>query len=117
MAAIKPICDWTGASGQQYEYEIWTLPAERDLKPDGNYIYARRNQGGRWVPIYIGEGNLAERASDSHHKARCIKQKGATHFHCGLNSTLAARRAEEQDLLARYRNAYQPNGCNERPGG
>ena len=117
MAASRPTYNWTGASGQQYHYYISALPAQLDPDQDGNYIYAWKNQEGEWVPIYIGEGNLAERASDSHHQARCIKQKGATHFHCGLNPPLAARQAEEQDLLARYQNAYQPNGCNERPGG
>ncbi|NIM49072.1 MAG: hypothetical protein GTO22_07405 [Gemmatimonadales bacterium] len=106
-----------GASGEKYTYFIWELPAPLSPGQDGNYIYARQGPQGQWVPIYIGEGELADRASGSHHKADCIRRKGATHFHCHLNSPVEARRAEEWDLLRNYGNAYEPDGCNERPGG
>jgi hypothetical protein len=115
--AEHPTCTWTGGSGKQYKYFIWELPASLDPNQDGNYIYARRNPQNQWVPIYIGEGDLADRAGPNHHKADCIKRKGATHFHCHLKDEQAARRAEERDLLARYTNAYEPEGCNERAGG
>ena len=108
---------WKGRSGTNYKFFIYQLPASIDPDQDGNYIYAKKNREGAWVPVYIGEGDLGERSGPGHHKAKCIRSKGATHFHCHLNTKLANRRAEESDLLDRYTNAYVPGGCNERPGG
>ena len=110
-----PTCTWSGASGAGYTFYIFALHSPPRAGQVGNYIFAKRNAEGRWVPIYIGEGDLSERAGAGHHKAKCIKEKGATHFHCHLNSDVRARRAEEADLLARYKNAYKPLGCNEGP--
>ena len=110
-------CKWIGASGAEYVHYVYALPATFDPSQDGNYVYAKTNAEGLWVPIYIGEGDLATRASASHHQAACIKRKVATHFHCHLNPDERARRHEEVDLLGRYSNAYQPGGCNEKAWG
>ena len=115
--ADKPTCTWRGASGKTYTYYIWSLPASFGPNQDGNYIFSKKNPAGKWVPIYIGEGELASRVSDSHHQAACIRAKGATHVHVHLNSSERARKAEESNLLTNYTNAYKPNGCNEQPGG
>ena len=108
--------NWTGASGNQYMYHIWELPAHFNPKQDGNYIYSKLNERNLWVPIYIGQGDLKDR-TENHHQAICIKRKGATHIHVHLNAKEKDRTAEETDLLANYTNAYQPSGCNERVGG
>lgn len=115
--AERETCDWVGTSGRSYTYYIYSLPATLDPNQDGNYIYTKPNIQQQWVPIYIGEGDLADRASDNHHQATCIKRKGATHFHCHINAREQERSNEETDLLNNYAIAYQPNGCNERPGG
>jgi len=115
--AEHPTCIWNGASGTAYTYYIWQLPTKFDPNQDGNYIFSKKNTEGRWVPIYIGEGDLTTRVGESHHQATCIKNKGATHLHVHLNSSERTRVAEEVDLLARYTNAYKPGGCNEKPGG
>ena len=114
--ADHPTINWTGESGKQYKYYIWELPANFSENQDGNYIYSRLNENNRWVPIYIGQGDLKDR-TENHHQADCIKRKGATHIHVHLNGRKEDRLAEERDLLANYTNAYQPNGCNEREGG
>lgn len=111
-----PTCIWTGASGARYQYYIYNLPASFDPEQPGNYIYAKKDYGGMWVPIYIGQGDLNDRANN-HHQSTCIKSKGATHFHCHKNSVERNRLAEEDDLLANYNQAYAPTGCNERSGG
>lgn len=113
----RPKQVWTGAGGAEYTFFVYALPANPNPGQDGNYIYTKLNASGQWVPIYIGEGDLGERSGPGHHKAACIRQKGATHFHCHLNSDATARRQEETDLLARYTNAYEPSGCNGRVGG
>ena len=110
-------CVWKGASGAEYTYYIRKLPVSLKDGPDGNYIYAKKNPAGRWVPIYIGQGDLKDRSGPGHGKAHCIRQKGATHFHCHLKADEEERRIEEADLLRRFTNAYAPKGCNERPGG
>ena len=113
----RPMCTWIGKSGTEYTYYIWSLPANFDPNQDGNYIFSKENDKGLWVPIYIGEGDLADRISDNHHQANCIKRNGATHVHVHLNGEERNRTSEEADLLARYTNAYKPNGCNEKEGG
>lgn len=115
--ADQPQCKWTGRSGTDYMYVIHKLPVDFSANQDGNYIFSKKNDNGQWVPIYIGEGDLADRISDTHHQADCIKQKGATHIHEHLNPKEKDRTAEEKDLLARYENAYKPHGCNVKEGG
>jgi hypothetical protein len=110
-------CIWIGGSGTQYTYFIHPLPINFDPDQDGNYIFSKKNENGKWAPIYIGEGDLANRVNDNHHRAACIKRNGATHVHVHLNAVEAHRIAEEQDLLERYTNAYAPNGCNRKEGG
>jgi hypothetical protein len=109
-------CEWVGKSGTRYTYYIYALPASFNPNQLGNYIYAKKDSQGYWQPIYIGQGDLNDRANN-HHQAACIRQKGATHFHCHKNDTEQARLAEERDLLANYTQAYAPTGCNERAGG
>ncbi len=110
-------CTWVGDSGTEYSYFVHALPVNFDPNQSGNYIFSKKNDRGKWVPIYIGEGDLAERVNDNHHQAACIVRKGATHVHVHLNANKASRKAEEEDLLARYTNAYTPSGCNEKEGG
>lgn len=97
-------CTWTGQSGQQYVYKISELPCS--FTPGkGNYIYAKSTRPGWWTPIYIGEGELNERSDpNSHHKGECIKSQGATHFHWHSQhgTSQLKRRAEEQDLVAKW---------------
>ncbi len=87
--AEHPKCKWTGASGTPYTYFIWKLPASFGDNQDGNYIYTKKNSEGKWVPIYIGQGDLKDRA-ENHHQSDCISRKGATHIHVHLNSKESA---------------------------
>lgn len=108
---------WIGASGRRYTYFVYPVTISIAGDQDGNYIFTKQNSNRDWVAIYIGEGNLTDRISDEHHQVACIKSKGATHVHCHLNSDRQTRRREESDLLARFTNAYKPQGCNEKRGG
>ena len=103
--SLRPTCTWTGSSGAQYVYRIYPIgTAMKDVT--GNYIYAylsHVDEGGvsRWNPVYIGQGNLADRSDlNSHHKGFCIRRAGATHFHAHINTAKSARLVEERDLLA-----------------
>jgi hypothetical protein len=110
-------CTWTGATGADYVYFVHPRHPNINAGQDGNYIYARKNSEGLWVPVYIGEGDLSARATGDHHRLKCIDSKAATYVHMHLNSQKAVRLAEEKDLLARYTNALAPSGCNISPTG
>ena len=112
----SPTCKWIGASKTQYTYYIHELPISFQ-EVYGNYIYSKRNSKNRWVPIYIGEGELSDRISSAHHRAQCIQKKGATHVHVHTTSSKNQGKAEEEDLLGNYTNAYEPNGCNVKSRG
>jgi len=107
---------WVGASGREYRYFVYALPYGFKGGQDGNYIFARQEPEGKWVPVYIGQGDLGDRVGN-HHRAECIRRKGATHVHARLNASEADRREEEGDLLAAHPEAYVPAGCNEKEGG
>jgi hypothetical protein len=109
-------CTWTGESGRGYTYHVHALPISFNAGQLGNYIYSKLNANDQWVPIYIGQGDLGDRVSDSHHKAQCIKAKSATHVHVHLSATKKAAETEEADLLGYYANAFEPHGCNEASG-
>ena len=109
-------CSWIGKSGNSYVYEVFNLHVSLNVGQMGNYIYTKIVNG-RWRPIYIGQGDLGERIASSHHKAKCISQKGATHVHAHLNPRENDRVYEEKDLLANHLIAYEPIGCNEKIGG
>ena len=65
--ADSPTCTWTGASGTKYTYYIHKLPVSFQ-EAYGNYIYSKASaEPNRWLPIYIGEGDLADRIGNGHH--------------------------------------------------
>ena len=116
--------NWKGKSGEWYTFFVYSLdelpvPAGEGR---GNYIYVRLYRGEdnkqRYQPIYIGEGKLSDRSDLASHERRdCIRNRGATHFHCHYNSDEDDRVTEERDLLALQAAAYTPTGCNRKKGG
>jgi hypothetical protein len=106
---------WTGASGKKYVYEVHTRHPKLTPNQAGNYIYARMDEH-RWVPIYIGEGNLTQRAAIERRDVECIDAKGATHVHLHVNYDRDDREAEVRDLLENFPQAYVPEGCNKKKG-
>ncbi len=112
-----PTCTWTGASGKKYVYEIRSRHPKVSPNEPGNYIYAKLDEQGRWLPIYIGEGNLTQRAAVDVNRVACIDAKGATHVHLHVNYDRDDREQEAQDLLDNFPQAYLPDGCTEPKGG
>ena len=93
-----PVCTWTGASGTAYIYYVRPLGSALAPNQTGNFIYAKKNPEGDWLPIYIGQGDLSES------ERQLLDARDATHVHMHLTMTEEARLAEERDLLARYPN-------------
>ena len=113
--ADAPKVDWPGGSGQQYTYSVYDLDWVPSANQDGNYVFARP-AGAGWEAVYIGQGDLQTRSA-AHLDEGCVTDKGSTSFQCHLNSTESARLAEEADMLDGNPVAYEPTGCNVRPGG
>jgi hypothetical protein len=108
-----PTCTWTGASGRKYVYHVYALhPAVTPNQP-GNYIYSKLDARKRWVPIFIGQGDLLQQAAVDPRHAKCIDAKGATYVHLHVNFKKEDRLAEEADLLDNFPQARVPEGCNE----
>lgn len=92
---------WTGASGTQYVYSVYSLNTNWNDVP-GNYIFARQVTGG-WTAIYIGETESFKRRplGPGHEAWDCARRHHMTHVHARTNTGgTAARRREETDLLA-----------------
>ena len=106
-------CVWEGLSGQRYTYWIFALPTEFTPGVFVNFIFAKPGPSRVWVPVYIGEGDLALNSALDQGTIRCIRAKGATHFHCHPNRDPGERRRESQDLQARFWAAFEPQGCND----
>ena len=111
----QPEFVWPGDSGKKYTYRSFELPFSCDPNQDGNYIFTK-SEAGKWVPIYIGQGDLNNRTNDPKHY-KCATSKGATHVHLHLNPSKQDRLSEEDDLLEAFPQAYAPVGCNEKIGG
>jgi hypothetical protein len=107
-------CTWTGASGKKYIYEVHARHPKLAPNEPGNYIYAKQDAHGRWVPVHIGQGNLTQRAAIDRRRVECIDAKVATHVHLHVNFKKENRLAEEKDLLENFPQAYIPEGCNEK---
>ncbi len=112
--AERQTCTWTGASGRKYVYDVYHRH-HKMAQQAGNFVYAKMDEHNRWVPIYIGEGDLTQRAAVEQDRVACIDAKGATHVHLHVNFDKENRLAEERDLLANFPQAYIPDGCNKEP--
>lgn len=116
MSLLEQKAVWIGASGRAYTFHVLEI-GSRMREVDGVYLYAKR-EGLEWRPVYIGQGNLADRCDlPKHHRLGCIRRKGATHIHAVVVPDGRQRLAWEDDLLAGNPLAYVPVGCNERSGG
>ena len=105
--------EWTGSSGRTYTLVVVPWPAPIDFGVlDGNYICARQTVNGEWIPVYIGEGDLADPCTETHPRFDQLLKWGVTHLHCHINDDPAARRREARDLLASHPLAFMPTGCN-----
>lgn len=110
----RPVCSWMGASGKRYTYYVWARPPNIAPYQYGNYIYARLDLNGIWVPVFIGHGNLFLKTAEPHEKTDCINDKEATNVHIHLNTHKYRRMVEQFDIVTYNPKAYAPIGCNGR---
>ena len=91
-------CNWPGVSGKTYTYHVY--PVGQSLKAEaGNYIYAKLNPQGQWVPLYIGETEDLDSRVATHEKRECVRHNGGTHIHAHLTpGERSIRLNEETDI-------------------
>jgi hypothetical protein len=95
-----------GSSGRAFAYWIYELPGPADLSARGNFIFARIDEDGSWLPVFIGQGAIGALGIESPRLWRSILNKGATHVHFHRSGMSTARVTEVSDLLVRYRLAF-----------
>lgn len=102
--------EWTGSSGTTYTFVVVPWPAPLDTGVVvGNYICARQSVEGEWIPVCVGEGDLAGPCVETSAYFDELRERGVTHFHCHINNDAAARRREARDLLAGHPFAVMPS--------
>ncbi len=107
---MDDISYWRGLSGETYAFHYAPLPWPPAADQDGNYIFARY-ENGAWHPVYIGQGDLKQRY-DAAMANPCVIAHRATHYHAHLNADQRLRLAEESDLIAGNPACLWPTGCN-----
>jgi hypothetical protein len=107
---------WTGESGANYTYYVYERHPDIP-KRMGVFIYSKKNDEDLWVPLFIGHGDLSVRSNTDPELMARINAKGATHVLLRVNSVEADRQGELADLLKRYQNAFEPEGCHIRDKG
>jgi hypothetical protein len=97
---------WRGASGTPYPYTIVEI-GDRPNTAYGNYIFAKRNEGGGWDAVFIGHGDLSLRTDlDRHELREFLRRLGVTHVHIHENPWLPDRMIERSDLLEVHPEAF-----------
>lgn len=94
-------CKWTGKSGKEYMYNVYSIDTTwNDVA--GNYIFAKKANSNTWSAVYIGETESFKDRLPNHNELPCIRRNGGTHIHVHVNQDSQARLTEEQDLLSNY---------------
>jgi hypothetical protein len=91
-------------SGKKYVYDVRPRePARaRAYRGPGNFIWAKMDEHRRWVPVYIGAGDLTQCAAEEPQAAKYVDAEGATHVHIHANFDRESRLAEARDLLENF---------------
>lgn len=99
---------WEGESGKTYRYKIYGIGTSFKDMP-GNYIFTKKANFNKWLPIYIGETDSLENRLSNHEKLPCVERNGGTHIHVHSSSSdEEIRCSEEVDLI----NKWNPS-CNK----
>jgi len=93
---------WEGESGKKYKYWIYEIGTSFKDEP-GNYIFTKKTNYGRWLPLYIGETDSLASRLPNHEKLPCVMRNGGTHIHVHISSSNEAIRcSEEADLIQKW---------------
>jgi hypothetical protein len=98
--------------GLRNEYNYLVYPVGARFRSSAACFILSRLVHGQWVPMYIGEGDLAACGEfGTCPPCQCTKGKMATHLHVHVCDDDFARRQELADLLAGHAAACSQRGC------
>lgn len=99
----RPDVRWEGKSGIRYGY--WVHPMDAAFrKIAGNVVLAKRDDAGRWIPLFVGQTRNFDEGIGSREGLACARGHGATHLHVHFSSpSEQVRTAECDDIVARWR--------------
>lgn len=98
--------DFSGQSGVSYRYR--PIEELKPVSPGGaNYLFVRWDDGDVAAVIYAGETDSLHRTVFTNWE-EAQSAHGATHIYARLNITGAVRRAEQADIVGKYRPPLNP---------
>lgn len=100
MAKISTLT-LTGASGRQYQFDVYPLDTEFNSVA-AVYAITKRNASANHTIIYIGQTDDLSERFDNHHKATCFKRQGANCVCIHVEKNEETRLAIERDLIKNY---------------
>jgi len=110
---------FSGASGTDYSYGVFPqnfVPQDQQFY---NYMFASLSPEGRWIPAFIGQGDLKRYLSDQTH-VRGVAHSRSTHVLAHISPDAQQRRMEASDMLASHPQALALSGISlgaAKPGG
>ena len=98
----EPDIRWRGESGRNYGY--WIHPVDKKFrKIAGNIIFAKQDDQGEWIPLYVEETRNFDAGMGRKEKVQCALKNGATHAHVHFSSPSWQKRdAEKEDIIAKW---------------
>jgi len=102
---------FSGASGADYSDNVFPTNFTPQDKQFYNYMFASLSSEGRWIPVFIGQGDLKQYLSDQA-LVRGAAHTRSTHVLAHISPDGQQRRTEASDMLASYPQALALSGCN-----
>lgn len=100
MAKISTL-SLKGASGRQYEFDVYPLDTEFN-SVGAVYAITKRDASRNHTVIYIGQTDDLSERFDNHHKASCFYRHSANCVCIRAENNEETRLAIEKDLIANY---------------
>jgi hypothetical protein len=94
---VTDFIDLEGVSGARYRFRLWPEGAAH-IPTGGNFAFVRMDAA-QFTVLSVGETNDLSTVRSAWSEARRL---GATHVFTRLNVARAVRRAEHEDIAARY---------------
>ena len=93
-----------GASGTEYFYTLYAFSRARWHADPANYAFVFQDDTEQWRVAYIGETESLFHRMRAHSRWNAAKKLGCAHVLVKLTTGgIRERRAEERDLIAKYR--------------
>ena len=102
---------FSGASGADYSYGVFSANFTPQDKQFYNYMFASLSPEGRWIPAFIGQGDLKQYLSDQA-QVRGLAHTRSTHVLAHISPNEQQRRMEASDMLASHPQALALSGSN-----